>query len=251
MNIVYGPFESIHFGRVLGINLLGAAVKACSFDCGFCHLGPSALRLNQIRQENILPSLDSIKEAVADAFKKIHAQGPAIDFIQISGNGEPTLHHEFAGIAEFVRRNRDLWLPEKKIQVFSNGSQLGQRKIVLALNELDERVIRIDAGNENMFKKVNAPLSRTSLSQVLDGIRRLKDVSAQCMFVEGPLDNTTGQDLDDWMEAIALVRPRIVYIQTVTDSPWTPGLLRCDEDTLYTIASKLERRTGLKSVVLV
>lgn len=248
--IIYGPIEGSRFGRSIGLNLLGNKAKLCSFDCVYCDLGATETRLNKLKESGLLPDGPEILAAIETAFRDIHDHGPMIHSIAISGNGEPTLHPDFADIISGLVKLRDRWLTGKPIHLLTNGGVLDNRRIAEAANRLDERIVKIDAGNEKMFKLMNTPLSRVTLQKVINGVRGLKDVTIQAMFTQGTVDNTLSADIDDWLEVMALLKPKAVHIQGISRKPQTTGLIRCDEDTLHTIASKLERRTGLKALIL-
>lgn len=247
--IVYGPIESRRLGRSLGLDILGSKAKLCSFDCPYCHLGPTTARLNRLKEVGVLPSTQEIIEQVSLAFQTIHSRGPIVDTICFSGNGEPTLHPEFAEIVNAVIGARNSWLPGKPIALLTNGAALDQRKIADAANKLETRIVKIDAGNEKMFKAINAPLARVNLARILAGTRNLKDFVVQSFFCQGDVDNTKTADVDDWIEVIAILKPIGVQIHGLSRTSAKPGLIRCDEDTLHTIASKLERRTGMKALI--
>lgn len=246
--VVYGPVTSRRFGRSLGINILGEA-KICSFDCPYCHLGPTTTRLNKLKEDGTVPSLVTLSARITEVFKTIHASGPVIDTITISGNGEPTLHPEFPEIVDKIVEARNAWLPGKPIVLLSNGAMFDTRKIAEAANKLDVRVVKIDAGNDKTFKAMNSPLARVNLARVIAGTRNLKDFVVQSLFCQGLVDNTKPTDLEDWIEVLAILKPKGVQIHGLSREGAQPGLVRCDEDTLHTIASKLERRTGIKAVV--
>ena len=55
--------------------------------------------------------------------------------------------------------------------------------------------------------------------------------------------------LDEWIEAVGMIKPDIVHLYTLDRVPAVSGLVKTDEDTLYTIAAKLEKRTRIKSKV--
>lgn len=245
---VYGPVTSRRFGRSLGIDILGKE-KICSFDCPYCHLGPTKVRLNKLKEEGIVPTVDEITSRITEVFKTIHAQGPVIDTITISGNGEATLHPEFPEIVDRLVAARDAWLPGKPIVLLTNGAMFDNRKIAEAANKCDVRVVKIDAGNDKAFKMMNAPLARVNLARVITGTRNLKDFVVQSLFCQGLVDNTRSVDLEDWIEVLAILKPKSVQIHGLSREAALSGLTRCDEDTLHTIASKLERRTGIKALV--
>lgn len=245
--LTYGPFQSSVFGTALGINLLGEKAKVCSLNCAYCDLGVTEARLNRLKDPGSLPSKSEIVDAVTTALREIHERGPAIDSIIVSGNGEPTLHPDFADIVTALIELRNTWLPKKPIVIYTSGVTLDQRKISEAVNKLEERIVKIDAGNERVFKNLNAPLARVNLAKVLSGIESLDSVTVQAMFCQGTVDNTLTADIDDWIEVIALLKPKAVHIQGVSNAPAVSGIVRCDEDTLHTIASRLERRTGIRA----
>ncbi|MCM2282444.1 MAG: radical SAM protein [Bdellovibrionaceae bacterium] len=249
MEIVYGPHTSRRLGLTLGVNLLGAGQKVCSFDCAYCDLGPTEVRLNRLKNDFPFPSFDEIRMALEKGFPLAHQSVAKINAISIAGNGEPTLHPAFSEVMDLILKRRDLDLPGTPVIVLTNGAHLDSRKTVEALNKADERMLKFDAGNERMFKTINAPLVRASVSKILAGVNSLKDVTVQSFFVQGAVDNTSPSDIEDWMEVIGLIKPKAVHLHGMNRVPALSGLQRCEEDTLYTIASRLERRTQIRSLV--
>lgn len=247
--VIYGPNASRRLGNSLGVNLLGDGKKVCSFDCPYCDLGRTEMRLNKLRSDVLFPSLEEIAAALSAGFQKAHQSVPKVDNIAVSGNGEPTLHPLFGEAIDLIVQARGTFLPGTPIIVFTNGANLDSRRITDALNRADDRFLKFDAGNDRVFKTVNAPLVRSSVSKILAGVRPLRDVVVQSFFVQGAVDNTLVSDVEDWMEVIGMIKPKAVHIHGMSRVPAVAGLKRCDEDTLYTIASKLERRTQIKSLV--
>ncbi len=239
------------FGRTIEIDLFGSKAKICSFDCPYCDLGATQTRLNKLKEQGAVPSSQEILAQAQQRFRDIHEKGPGVDSVIISGNGEPTIHPEFPEIVSGLISLRDIWLAGKPIVLFTNGANLDQRRVNEAVNRLDQRVVKLDAGNERIFKTMAAPLSRVTLQKVISGVRLLKDVTIQAMFVQGAVDNTSSADLEDWIEVVGLLKPHSVQITTITRPTHIAGLKSCDEDTLHTIATKLERRTSLKASVLI
>ena len=84
--LIYGPVKSLRYGSTLGVNLLGVS-KVCSYNCVYCHLGPTQLTMNKIRKDYEFPTLDQIR----DAFREYIKKSVPTDAVVISGNGEPTL----------------------------------------------------------------------------------------------------------------------------------------------------------------
>ena len=100
------------------------------------------------------------------------------------------------------------------------------------------------------MQKVNEPLIRTNVAKFIAGFRKLTDFSIQSMFVRGPLDNTQNDAVDDWIEVVGMIKPKSVQICTLTRPSLTDPLIQSvDEDTLYSIAFKLKKRTTLEASV--
>jgi len=81
-SIIYGPVPSWRLGRSLGIDLLCAPGKTCSFDCVYCQLGkttnPTIERGEFVSIGKLTKELEEIKDIAAD-------------YVTFSGAGEPTL----------------------------------------------------------------------------------------------------------------------------------------------------------------
>lgn len=244
MDLIYGPVQSLRYGSTLGVNLLGAH-KVCSYNCAYCDLGPTQLTMNRIRKDYEFPTLDQITAAFRQYIKK----SVPTDAIVVSGNGEPTLYPQFDDAVQRLVELRNEHTPGKKVVVLSNGAHLDNKKVVAGMNLADERVIKIDAGNDTVMQKINDPLVRINLAKFLTGLRKLHDCVVQSLFVEGEIGNAGADVLDDWIEIIGMVKPKTVQLCTLTRPGVLPGLRPLDEDALYGIAFKLKKRTGLESQV--
>lgn len=244
MDLIYGPVKSLRYGSTLGVNLLGAS-KVCSYNCLYCHLGPTELTMNKIRKDYEFPALEQIKTAFREYIKK----SVPTDHIVISGNGEPTLYPQFEEAAQLVMELRNEHLPQTKVICLSNGAHLDSKKVVAGMNLLDERVIKVDAGNDGLMQKINDPLVRINLAKFLSGVRKLSDCVVQALFVDGDAGNSSNEALDDWIEVIGMIKPKSVQLCTLSRPCFNPNARALDEDALYGIAFKLKKRTGLESQV--
>jgi len=247
--LVYGPVQSRRLGLSLGINPLGAT-KLCSFDCPYCHLGRSVVRMNQIRKEVAFPSIDEIDKALREKIRELKKEKEQpFKTLTISGNGEPTLHPEFDLLVERILSIREEMLIKAPLVVLTNGAHMDSKKNIIGLNNVDERMLKIDAGSDRLMKVINDPLIRGNIARIVTGTRKLKDVIIQALFARGIADNTRNEDIDEWIEVVGMIKPKVVHIYSVYQPTAIPGILKVDEDTLYTIASKLKRRTQIESLV--
>ncbi len=246
--IAYGPVRSRRLGSSLGVNLLGA-VKICSFDCPYCELGLTQIRMNQLKADLPFPSVSDVDAGIRIRLREIINNQQTIDAITIAGNGEPTLHPEFLECVEAILAARNELMPATKVIALTNGAHCDNKRVVHGLNQLDERMVKIDAGSEGTFKRINKPLVRANLSKITNGARKLKDIVVQSLFVQGSVDNTSLEDIEEWLEIVGIVQPRVVHLTTISRIPAIPGLKRADEDTLYTIASRLKRKLQVECLV--
>lgn len=245
-DLVYGPVKSRRYGNVLGINLLDPKTKTCDFDCVYCDLGRTQLRVRDLKTSVTYPSLEDIEKS----FRAKATQSSSIDGIGIVGNGEPTLHPLFPQIIPLVVKLRDELFPGKKIYVMTNGSHLNDKHISHALSFVDERVIKLDAGSDRLIKTVNIPLSRFSTNKILASTRKLKSITIQSIFIRGTVDNTALSDLEEWFEVIGMLNPSKIHIMSINKIPATSGLIAVPEGDLDTIAAQLERKTRLRATVI-
>ena len=245
-SVFYGPIGSRRMGMTVGVNLLGDE-KICSFDCPYCELGRTNVRMNQIKKDIQFLSPEEIETKVREGLRDQVDSG--VESIVVAGNGEPTLYPQFFEAMELLTTARDELMPDIPIVVMTNGAHLDARKTIMGLEMANEVMIKVDAGNEDVFKSVNSPLVRSNITKIIAGTRKLKRFSAQAFFVQGSIDNTTNVAVEEWMEVIGMTAPQKVYIYGLKRIPPISGLKAADEDTLYTIASKLKRRTSIEALV--
>lgn len=243
--LIYGPVQSRRLGQSLGINLLGKK-KLCTFDCPYCELGKTEVRLSRIREDAEFPSIDQVMKELSQRMLQLLLNGTPMDRMTVSGNGEPTMHPQFAEFVEQLIAFRDEKYPSLKITLLTSGTQFNQRKILSAAEQLDEIVIKIDAGNDKMLKAINSPLLRTSITKLVGSLRDVKKTIVQSMFLQGRIDNTTTIEVDDWIEVVGLVGPLEVQIYSLDRVPAESGLIKVSEEVLDIIASRLSRKVQAK-----
>ena len=244
----YGPVQSKRLGLSLGVNPLGR-VKACSFDCGYCDLGPSQLTMNQIKRDVNFPPPEEIVEEVRQRLRNLRENEQNVETLTLSGNGEPTLYPHLDKLVSELICARDELAPNSRLVILSNGAHLGSQKLIKALNKLDERMIKLDAGSEKIFKKINSPIVRAHLSRIITGTRQLQDCIIQSIFVRGIVDNTTNEHLEEWFEAIGMIQPKQVHLYTLERVPHISGLERVDEDFLDALAVRLRKKKHIHAKV--
>jgi wyosine [tRNA(Phe)-imidazoG37] synthetase (radical SAM superfamily) len=182
-SLTYGPVRSRRIGRSLGINLFPGDRKVCSLNCAYCQYGWTAAPSLTIADPSALPSVAAVVEAVEQALAGLE-QPP--DCITFSGNGEATLHPDFANLVDAVASLRDRVCPSARTAILSNSTRVGDPQVRAALARLDLRIMKLDAGTEETLRRLNGPPPELTLGEVLDGLRALDDVTIQALFVGGP-----------------------------------------------------------------
>lgn len=247
--IVFGPVHSRRFGSSLGMNLLPFDYKFCTFNCVYCECGWTYPK--NMRGVN-LPFFDEIKQAMQERFSSL---GHIPDHITFAGNGEPTIHPEFAEIIDETIRQRDKYLPGSKITVLSNASQLHKTKIYDALKKVENNVLKLDAGTERMFQAINNPAGHLTLETVVAHLKHFdkQELTIQTLFLRGQvggvkMDNTTEEEIRRWLKLLKDINPRKVMIYGIDREPPAKNLERIGKEELEQIAHHV-REAGIATEI--
>ena len=150
---IFGPIYSRRLGNSLGINLLPCNRKICSFDCVYCECGWT---LNQVEQHG-MPSQTEVSNLLEKKLIELKTQNNIPDSLTFAGNGEPTLHPDFSKIIDQTLALRDHYFPKAKVSVLSNATRIDKPDIISSLLKIDNRILKLDAGSELMFQRINQP----------------------------------------------------------------------------------------------
>jgi wyosine [tRNA(Phe)-imidazoG37] synthetase (radical SAM superfamily) len=246
-DVTYGPLRSRRLGNSLGVNLLPPNRKICSFNCLYCQYGWTDPRGDEAA--SAWPDVHHVARRVSDALEAVAASATRLDRITLAGHGEPTLHPEFETIVERLRSVRDLVAPGTRIAVLSNASTLRRPHVGRALTRLDERYMKLDAGDADTLRRVNA--TAVDLEDLLERLASLPDFTVQTMLVtdaDGLIDNTTPGAVGAWLDALARVRPVGVHLYTLARAPALGRLRPAPRSRMYDIRVAVER-LGIPALV--
>lgn len=243
--MVFGPVRSRRLGNSLGINLLPATKKVCTFDCVYCECGWT---LDDDEIQNRLPSRHDLAEALESKLINLQVHQNIPDSITFAGNGEPTIHPDFPEIIEDTVALRDKFFPATEITVLSNSSTLHKQEILQALKMVDNNVLKLDAGLESTFQLINRPRSSDlTLFRIVNNLRKFgKKVIIQTLFLTGEIDgkrvdNTTTAEVHAWLGHIRQIKPRYVMLYSIDRPTPASGLQIVPRETLMNIAEKLKQ----------
>ena len=239
--VVYGPVSSRRFGASLGVNLQPPDRKVCNFNCAYCQYGWSRLEAAGARPtQPAWPRRETVRRGVERVLREQVSSGHPLARLTIAGHGEPTLHPDFPAIVRDLRALRNRIAPSVPIAILSNGSTLDRPTIRKALSEVDERHVKLDAGDTVTLQRLNG--ASLPFERMLNGLTKLRDVYVQAMFVTdraGHLDNSGHGAVSSWLAAVRAVRPREAHVCTIDQPPAFPFLKAVPRDRLESIAGRV------------
>lgn len=150
---IFGPIHSRRLGSSLGINLMPNDGKICSFDCLYCEAGYNA----QGPGTSGLPAREEVRKQLEAKLRQMKEQGQPLDVITFSGNGEPTLHHDFAGVIDDTIALRDLYFPDVKISVLTNATRICRPAVAAALRKVDNNIMKLDSAIASTVEAIDRP----------------------------------------------------------------------------------------------
>jgi wyosine [tRNA(Phe)-imidazoG37] synthetase (radical SAM superfamily) len=248
--IIYGPVPSRRLGRSLGINLLPSEYKLCSFSCIYCQYGwTKKVPFKESEQLKDLPSVEAVAAALETALARLSRDRKEIDAISICGNGEPTLYPELAQVIMRVQRLRDRYQPQARLAILSNSSTVGDPAVRAALELLDVKVMKFDAGSEEMFRRLNHPVAPVYMGEIVAALKTLKNTLLQSCFVQGRVTNADPDSVATWIEKLREIHPLSVHVYTLDREPADKRIEKVNLTTLRWIAQAVRWRAGLEAEV--
>lgn len=247
---IFGPVRSRRLGVSLGINLLPADGKVCSFDCVYCECGYNG----DHRPHMPLPTVEEVSKALEERLLDMQANGPKPDVLTFAGNGEPTMHPKFLEIVTEVARLRDKYFPEAKLSILSNATRLHVESVRQALLLFDNDIMKLDTVSPQYIELVDRPCGHYDVAEQIAWLRQLHDrVIIQTMFMKGvhegkDADNCKEEYIQPWLEAVREIAPRKVMVYTIDRETPSPQLLKASREELDAIGERV-RALGIECSV--
>jgi len=247
-DVIFGPVRSRRLGLSLGINLLPAHSKYCSFNCIYCECGWTPPHQLPDRE---LPSRAEVRSYLEQRLRQLAGENYLPDAITYAGNGEPTLHPDFPAIVDDTISLRDRYAPDTKVSVLSNSSMIHVPAIFDALRKLDHNILKLDAGNERLFSLINNPVGPVNFEVLVGNLRKFRgNLMIQSMFLRGSfkgqrVDNTSDAETEEWIARLASIRPKLVMIYPIARATPVHDLEKIGLAELENIAAKA-RLAGLE-----
>ncbi|MDR1725217.1 MAG: radical SAM protein [Bacteroidales bacterium] len=241
-DIVFGPIHSRRLGTSLGINLMPAKYKVCNFNCCYCECG---FNQGDLPKNVSLPSINQIVTALEKfAEKTPPEQLKKINSITFSGNGEPTLHPDFAEIAHMVSLFRFQYIPLAKISLLTNATRVGREEVQNAKRHLDNLILKLDSGTAEQYKKINDPAVCNFDKMVNNLIRFGQGSIIQTLLLrstnpEDGIDNTTTEEFAAYMKILRQIKPKQIMLYGIDRETPNVNLVKIEHEELENYANRL------------
>ena len=236
MKTVFGPIPSRRLGQSLGIDPI--PLKTCNWNCVYCQLGRSRPMTNT-RREYVDSQLILAQLAVALSF---HAPGE-IDWLTFVGSGEPTLHEELGKMIRAAKRMTDI-----PVAVITNGALLFLLEVRQDLLAADAVLPSLDAGNAELYKKINRPHPGVPFDRVINGMVAFRQAYqgklwVEIMMVRGV--NDTESALREIAELLTRINPDEIHINQPIRPPAEAWVQQADQDGLLRARAILGEKTRI------
>ena len=240
---IFGPVHSRRLGVSLGINLLPADGKFCTFDCIYCECGYNA----DFRPHLKLPTREEVQQALEARLLDMQQNGPKPDVLTFAGNGEPTAHPQFAGIIDDTLALRDKYFPKAKVSVLSNSTFIHKPEVFEALCKVDNNILKLDTINETYIHEVDRPTGHYDVKQIIECMKAFQGkLIIQSLFMKGThqglsVDNTSDEYVLPWLEIVKEITPQQVMIYTIDRETPSPLLEKASHEELDRIAAQVQQ----------
>ncbi len=178
MRSVYGPIDSWRLKRSLGVDLISEEGRVCSFDCIYCQIS-RCQELTSKRRKFV--EVEELREELIEALEIV---GDNVDYLTLSGMGEPTLASNLQEAVEMLEEVSD-----KPKAILTNSSLLHLKEVRRPLERLDYVIASLDAVDEESLEKINNPADGISFDKIIEGLRAFGEnfsgtFAIEIMFVE-------------------------------------------------------------------
>lgn len=245
---VFGPIHSRRLGISLGVNLMPNDGKVCSFDCLYCEAGFNAQGVGSTG----LPARDAVRNELEAKLRSMKAEGMGLDVITFSGNGEPTLHPDFAAIASDTMALRDEYYPQAKVSVLTNSTRVDCTDVAEALKLVDNNILKLDSAIEHTMQLIDRPTSPTfTVEKVVKWLKQFSGSGIiQTMMLRGEwngevIDNTTDEEVEALIAAYRVIAPREIMLYSLDRPTPALNLTKVPEEELRAIAQRIESATSI------
>jgi len=206
---LYGPVPSRRLGRSLGVDLI--PYKYCTFDCIYCQLGKTTNKT--VTRDRYIPP----EEILNEIKRFLNEETFPIDYISLSGSGEPTLNSGIREVIEGIKR-----ITKIPVAVITNSSLIYLDEVKKDVFNADLVLPSLDAVSLNIFNKINRPNKELSLNKIIEGLIEFRKIYKgiiwlEILFCKGINDRE--DEISNMIEVVEKINPDKIHLNTVIRPP--------------------------------
>ena len=208
MRYVFGPVPSRRLGFSLGVDLTGR--KLCSLDCVYCQLGRTPHKTVVRRQYVPIAKITS-------ELKRVLGGKQRIDYITLSGSGEPTLNSQIGPLIKSIKK-----MTKIPVAVLTNGTLLTNPRVSRALLTADMVAPSLDAASQRVFRKINRPHESLKVAEIIKAMVNFRrefsgQIWLEILFVKGL--NDSASEVARLVRQAKRIKPDKIHLNTVVRPP--------------------------------
>lgn len=219
--MAFGPVPSRRLGRSLGINNIPP--KICTYSCVYCQVG----RTSRFRVEPaVFYEPKDVVRVVADRIAK---SNETVDYLTFVPDGEPTLDRNLGATMELLK---PLGIP---IAVITNATLIDREEVRSALRRADWVSLKIDAVQEQAWRRINRPHRQVRLPAMLEGMLEFRKgfsgkLVSETMLVSGLNDDE--DNIKSVADFLARLKPAASYLSIPIRPPAESWVQRSTEEAV-------------------
>jgi wyosine [tRNA(Phe)-imidazoG37] synthetase (radical SAM superfamily) len=262
---VYAVISQRARGLSIGVNL--NPDQRCSFDCVYCEVdrdAPGRQRRVDVKAmagelEHLLTLHHEGRLGEVEWFRNLPAEMLELKEVALSGDGEPTLCPNFDEVVREVLYLRSRGkVPFFKTVLITNGTGLDVPRVAEGLElfcEQDEIWVKLDAGTQEYFQKVNRPTA--PLWRILGNILmvgRKRPVIIQSLFPLLNRQEPPAEEIEQYVQRLKELKAAgaqidMVQVYSAHRPPHRPDCEHLALKSLSRIAQRVRKVTGLRAEV--
>jgi wyosine [tRNA(Phe)-imidazoG37] synthetase (radical SAM superfamily) len=172
------------------------------------------------------------------------AEEQELNYITISGSGEPTLNIEVGRLISEIKK-----ISTRPVAVITNASLLGEAFIRKQLLVADLIVPSLDAVTEQVFQKIDRPHPGIKIEDIINGLVELRKEFSGKIWLEVMLASGINDDLrhiKKLKEVIDKIRPDKIHLNSPVRTTAEPDILPVAEGKL----KKIKKILGEKCEII-
>ncbi len=263
---VYPVISRRSRGLSIGVNL--NPDKICNFDCVYCevdrHTPSAATEVNLRQMKNELTTMVQFARdgslAKEPKFDEVPWLTREVKDIAFSGDGEPTMIHNFAECVEAVAEVKQAEdLETTKIVLITDAAGLDKADVKRGLEVMDrnngEIWGKLDAGTEEYFKFVNR--TNVKFERILNNLletSKVRPIIIQSLFFKVHGEAMSEAELKAYCGRLSDITDgggqiREVHLYTVARPTPEPYATKQESEELEQMAAVIRERTNLAVTV--